>query len=108
MYNISCNFSGCDDPLFLDFIQRCLDWDPEARMTPSAALRHAWLRRRLPRPPNEKEQSSSPGVVRSTPTGPRTPKSTGATTTNALFTSNRVQVDDRSSTLHSGKLPPVT
>ena len=45
---------GCDDPLFLDFIQRCLEWDPETRMTPSQALRHAWLRRRLPRPPGEK------------------------------------------------------
>ena len=42
---------GCDDPLFLDFIRRCLEWDPAARMTPNAALRHAWLRRRLPRPP---------------------------------------------------------
>lgn len=45
---------GCDDPLFLDFIQRCLEWDPEVRMTPSQALRHAWLRRRLPRPPGDK------------------------------------------------------
>ncbi|CAH1103217.1 unnamed protein product [Psylliodes chrysocephalus] len=93
---------GCDDPLFLDFIQRCLEWDPDARMTPSAALRHGWLRRRLPRPPNEKEQNSA-GMARSTPTGPRTPKSSG------LFSNSRVQLnDDRSSTLHSGKLPPVT
>lgn len=45
---------GCDDPLFLDFIQRCLEWDPDIRMTPGQALRHAWLRRRLPRPPGEK------------------------------------------------------
>ena len=42
---------GCDDPLFLDFIRRCLEWDPATRMSPNAALRHAWLRRRLPRPP---------------------------------------------------------
>lgn len=45
---------GCDDPLFLDFIKRCLEWDPETRITPVQALRHAWLRRRLPRPPGEK------------------------------------------------------
>lgn len=45
---------GCDDPLFLDFIKRCLEWDPENRITPVQALRHAWLRRRLPRPPGEK------------------------------------------------------
>ena len=35
---------GCDDPLFLDFIRRCLEWDPTTRMNPSSALRHAWLR----------------------------------------------------------------
>ncbi|XP_018585267.2 dual specificity tyrosine-phosphorylation-regulated kinase 2-like [Scleropages formosus] len=42
---------GCDDPLFLDFLKQCLEWDPVLRMTPSQALRHPWLRRRLPKPP---------------------------------------------------------
>ena len=42
---------GCDDPLFLDFMKRCLEWDPNIRITPPQALRHAWLRRRLPKPP---------------------------------------------------------
>ncbi|XP_066157920.1 dual specificity tyrosine-phosphorylation-regulated kinase 2-like isoform X2 [Euwallacea fornicatus] len=76
---------GCDDPLFLDFIQRCLEWDPDTRMTPAQALRHAWLRRRLPRPPGEKVLSrisfgiqidqNSAGVSRTGSTGvPRTPK----------------------------------
>lgn len=51
---------GCDDPLFLDFMRRCLDWDPSTRMTPSQALRHAWLRRRLPKPPpNENRDTNS-------------------------------------------------
>ena len=31
--------SGCEDPLFTDFIRRCLEWDPATRMTPNAALR---------------------------------------------------------------------
>ncbi|KAG7200017.1 hypothetical protein KM043_014437 [Ampulex compressa] len=48
---------GCDDPLFLDFISRCLEWEPSLRMTPSAALKHAWLRRRLPKPPDENNDS---------------------------------------------------
>uniref|UniRef100_A0A1I8IFQ5 dual-specificity kinase n=1 Tax=Macrostomum lignano TaxID=282301 RepID=A0A1I8IFQ5_9PLAT len=39
------------DPLFLDFLRRCLLWLPEERMTPREALRHDWLKRRLPRPP---------------------------------------------------------
>lgn len=97
--------NGCEDPLFLDFIKRCLEWDPDARMTPNAALRHAWLRRRLPRPPNEKSE------VTRTSSAPRTPKC------NTLLSSNRVRVqlnDECSATLHSqhsnhsGKLPPIT
>lgn len=43
---------GCDDNLFLNFLRGCLEWDPELRMTPSTALKHAWFRRRLPRPPH--------------------------------------------------------
>lgn len=45
---------NCDDVYFVNFIQRCLDWDPNIRMTPYQALRHSWLRsrRKLPRPPN--------------------------------------------------------
>lgn len=52
---------GCDDPLFLDFIERCLEWDPELRITPSRALRHAWLRRRLPRPPDAQDAAKQAG-----------------------------------------------
>ena len=48
---------GCDDPLFIDFMKRCLEWDPSTRMTPSQALRHAWLRRRLPKPPSNENDS---------------------------------------------------
>ena len=61
---------GCDDPLFLDFIRRCLEWDPATRMTPNSALRHAWLRRRLPRPPaggSEKASVDSPSGTLRTP-----------------------------------------
>ncbi|VDM50947.1 unnamed protein product [Toxocara canis] len=39
------------DELFIDFLKRCLEWDPDARLTPQQALKHPWLRRRLPRPP---------------------------------------------------------
>jgi len=59
---------GCDDPLFLDFMKRCLEWDPAVRMTPPQALRHAWLRRRLPKPPpndNESKNSRRPSATRS-------------------------------------------
>ena len=84
---------GCDDPLFLDFVGRCLEWDPDLRMTPQAALRHAWLRRRLPRPP----ASDSASLGLRTPA----PRNNNA---NTLTTANRLRVqlsDDRASTIHS-------
>ncbi|XP_041946864.1 dual specificity tyrosine-phosphorylation-regulated kinase 3 isoform X1 [Alosa sapidissima] len=41
---------GCDDPTFIDFLKKCLDWDPATRMTPMQAMRHPWLYKRLPKP----------------------------------------------------------
>lgn len=43
-----------EDELFVDFIAKCLIWDPDKRMKPQAALRHPWIlagRRRAPQPP---------------------------------------------------------
>jgi len=34
----------CQDEDFVDFIARCLVWDPERRMKPQAALQHNFLR----------------------------------------------------------------
>lgn len=31
------------DTLFLDFIKKCLQWDPEKRLTPEQALKHPWI-----------------------------------------------------------------
>lgn len=33
----------CDDEAFLDFISRCLRWDPERRLKPEEALRHEFI-----------------------------------------------------------------
>ena len=50
---------GCDDINFIDFVRRCLEWDPQVRMTPAMALRHPWLvRRKLPLPPNKSASST--------------------------------------------------
>ena len=32
-----------NDTLFLDFLRRCLEWDPNDRMTPEDALRNEWI-----------------------------------------------------------------
>lgn len=52
---------GCDDIHFIDFVRKCLEWDPQYRMTPTHALRtHPWLvRRKLPLPPNKSSISSN-------------------------------------------------
>ncbi|TVY50655.1 Dual specificity protein kinase pom1 [Lachnellula cervina] len=33
----------CDDETFLDFLTRCLKWDPEKRMRPDEAVRHEFI-----------------------------------------------------------------
>ncbi|KAK4703629.1 dual specificity tyrosine-phosphorylation-regulated kinase 2/3/4, partial [Phenoliferia sp. Uapishka_3] len=32
-----------DDELFVDFIAKCLTWDPDRRLKPEPALRHPWI-----------------------------------------------------------------
>jgi serine/threonine protein kinase len=32
-----------DDELFVDFIAKCLAWDPERRLKPDPAMRHPWI-----------------------------------------------------------------
>lgn len=78
---------GCDDHLFLDFLQRCFEWDPAARMSPPQALRHGWLRRRLPRTPADPPGHSvnvgghsSSVSTRLPPNGMTTKVSTASTT----------------------------
>lgn len=44
----------CDDDAFLDFIARCLRWDPDRRMKPDEAIRHEFItghKAALPRVP---------------------------------------------------------
>ncbi|ORX92620.1 kinase-like protein [Basidiobolus meristosporus CBS 931.73] len=33
----------CTDEAFMDFIAKCLEWDPEKRMTPDEGLGHYWI-----------------------------------------------------------------
>lgn len=39
---------GDEDPHYLHFVQRCLEWNPKKRMTPDEALRHIWVLKGLP------------------------------------------------------------
>jgi len=42
------NVLKCDDPTFLDFLNRCFAWNPIERMTPLEALLHPWIIQGLP------------------------------------------------------------
>ncbi|SPO39012.1 related to putative dual specificity protein kinase pom1 [Pseudozyma flocculosa] len=33
----------CNDDLFVDFVAKCLIWDPERRIKPDPAMRHPWI-----------------------------------------------------------------
>ena len=50
------------DLMFVDFLSRCLVWDPSKRMTPSDALAHPWLRRKLlpAEPPSQPQTNHEP------------------------------------------------
>ena len=94
---------GCEDPLFLDFLQRCLEWDPATRMTPGQALRHGWLRRRLPKNPTEGHVSLSQGAQPApVPTTTKLPPSGTtkhtATTVSTATRRTRQQVTNQNST----------
>jgi len=92
--DLSKALKGCDDPLFIDFITQCLEWDPERRITPAMALRHNWLRRRLPRPPANDQHFSQ----ESTPTSLRV----------KLSESNHQTLPMHSRNSQTAKLPQIT
>ncbi|KAK8853334.1 hypothetical protein IAR55_004038 [Kwoniella newhampshirensis] len=50
----------CEDELFIDFITKCLTWDPDKRLKPQPALRHPWVlsgkKRYAPAPSREEKR----------------------------------------------------
>jgi dual specificity tyrosine-phosphorylation-regulated kinase 2/3/4 len=52
------------DPLLVDFITQCLDWDPDNRLSPSAALRHEFISgRSAPLPPSMTSSNMRPSAT---------------------------------------------
>jgi dual specificity tyrosine-phosphorylation-regulated kinase 2/3/4 len=65
----------CDDEAFLDFIARCLRWDPDRRMKPEEAIRHEFItgqKTSVPVPRASAIRDSSPSKrINSLNTAPR-------------------------------------
>lgn len=80
------------DELFIDFMKRCLDWDPETRMTPAQALKHQWLRRRLPCPPRRDDASAETeaGIATSLMTGSTSALRAVSSTNTSSFTPQKL------------------
>ncbi|KAG6849418.1 hypothetical protein H0H93_008664 [Arthromyces matolae] len=119
----------CTDEDFLDFIAKCLVWDPERRMKPQAALRHPFItsgRRLKPTPITKSTMSSSnlttsrnkqfvetpkkslisaptPLTARTarTSVGPATPSSASHTTSNTLGAASKSYRSPQSQSLSS-------
>ena len=58
---------------FVDFIDRCLEWKPEKRMTPEDAFRHPWIKAGIKELKQKMEQGPAPGVENE----PKPPASSG-------------------------------
>ncbi|XP_075912585.1 dual specificity tyrosine-phosphorylation-regulated kinase 4-like [Petromyzon marinus] len=66
-------------PQLVDFVSRCLQWDPKLRMTPKKALAHSWLQTIIT---TTTTTSSTPTTSRATPTTSKaTPTASKATPT---------------------------
>ncbi|KAL3048645.1 hypothetical protein OYC64_007238 [Pagothenia borchgrevinki] len=107
----STALKGCDDPLFLDFLKQCLEWDPALRMTPSQALRHPWLRRRLPKPPT----TTTTGISDKTPVGKsaitsisKLATTTTSSTTVSVSSSSKTRTNLAAITDANGNIQPRT
>ncbi|OCF34204.1 CMGC/DYRK/DYRK2 protein kinase [Kwoniella heveanensis BCC8398] len=50
----------CDDDLFVDFIAKCLTWDPDKRLKPQPAMRHPWILAGRKRYAPSRQESSRP------------------------------------------------
>ncbi|RKF62271.1 putative dual specificity protein kinase pom1 [Erysiphe neolycopersici] len=49
----------CDDPAFLDFISKCLKWDPDRRIKPEDAIRHEFITGQKAQPPSSSSRHTS-------------------------------------------------
>ncbi|KAJ8655274.1 hypothetical protein O0I10_008962 [Lichtheimia ornata] len=50
---------GCHDFLFVDFIGRCLQWDPAHRLRPYDALHHEWIAQHIKRTEGNTQSSAT-------------------------------------------------
>ncbi|KAI0189984.1 CMGC/DYRK/DYRK2 protein kinase [Xylaria flabelliformis] len=76
----------CDDEPFLDFLARCLRWDPDRRLKPEEAIRHEFITGLKATAPVNRARESSPMKRHNTISTPRPlPEPPATTKSNAIF-----------------------
>ncbi|KAJ3014399.1 hypothetical protein HKX48_005177 [Thoreauomyces humboldtii] len=65
------------DKLFVDFVSRCLEWDPRKRISPTEALRHEWVLAGFSPPSQTAQQSQRRKQDISQPTQYTQPRARG-------------------------------
>ncbi|KAK4153203.1 hypothetical protein C8A00DRAFT_34041 [Chaetomidium leptoderma] len=100
----------CDDDAFLDFIARCLRWDPDRRLKPEEAIRHEFItgqKTSVPVPRSSAIRDSSPSKRINSLNPPRPlPEPPGAAKT--AVSSLRTRDTAGFSLHHSGPMKPGT
>ncbi|KAI1173109.1 hypothetical protein F4777DRAFT_463477 [Nemania sp. FL0916] len=76
----------CDDEPFLDFLARCLRWDPDRRLKPEEAIRHEFITGHKTTLSLSRTRDSSPVKRHNTISAPRPlPEPPAANKSNAVF-----------------------
>ncbi|KAI1438449.1 hypothetical protein GGR50DRAFT_431828 [Xylaria sp. CBS 124048] len=76
----------CDDEAFLDFLSRCLRWDPDRRLKPEDAICHEFITGQKAAVVAPRNRESSPMKRHNTISTPRPlPEPPAATKSNAIF-----------------------
>ncbi|KAI1306174.1 hypothetical protein F5Y03DRAFT_143533 [Xylaria venustula] len=75
----------CDDEPFLDFLARCLRWDPDRRLKPEEAIRHEFISGYKAPAPVSRTRDSSPMKRHNTISTPRPLPEPPTTKSNTIF-----------------------
>lgn len=59
---------NCEDPLFVDFIDQCVTWKPDARLTPDNAFQHEWIKAGIKELKQKIEQQQQMAAAQTLPT----------------------------------------
>lgn len=98
----------CDNDAFLDFIARCLRWDPDRRMKPEEAIRHEFITgQKMPAPALRMAtvREQSPIKRHNTISTPRPLPEPPAAAPSMRVSSNLRPIKDTSGVLGSGSSP---